>query len=68
MSVACLTRGPVLAHIRTTGFRIPGTAAEAMMAVRMMQSGAVCTLSSFVGECVSYGMTETFRILSDDTG
>ena len=47
---------------------MPGTAAEAMMAVRMMQSGAVCTLRSFVGECVSYGMTETFRILSSDTG
>jgi hypothetical protein len=35
--------------IRTTGFRIPGTAADAMMADQMMQFGAVRWLSRIVG-------------------
>ena len=47
---------------------MPGTAADAMIAVKMMQSGAVCTLRSFVGECVSYGMTDTLRMLEKSAG
>lgn len=33
------------------------------MAVKITQSGAVWTFKSLVGECVSYGMTETLRTL-----
>lgn len=50
-------------YINTTGFRMPGTAADAMIAVKITQSGAVWTFSSLVGECVSYGMTDTFKML-----
>lgn len=57
----------------TTGLRIPGTAAEAMMADQMIQFGAVRWFSKIVGlgsarvlahethECRSDGTTDTFK-------
>lgn len=48
--------------MRTTGLRIPGTAAEASTADQMTQFGAVKKLARMVGECGSEGTQDTLRI------
>ena len=48
---------------RHTGFKIPGTAADASTADQTMQSGAVTWFISCAGECCSNGTTLMLRVL-----